>query len=98
MLSLTSNAFEESSADLNAKDIAAVCAVLSAFKTPQVAIYNCGVNASSYQSYKRMQIFPVPDPEEHVLWPSRLDEATGDTGMLSSQYTRIPPSTLKLLK
>jgi len=83
MLLLTTIEYEKQSSDLNEGDIAAVWAVINALKTEQVAIYNCGVNSGSSQGHKHMQVFPMPDPKEYVLWPSL---AKSEDGMLTLDF------------
>lgn len=70
--------------DLDISDIEATWAVLQAFSTPSLVIYNCGINAGSSQGHKHLQLFPLP---AHQLWPSK---ASSSVGKLFKRYLRRP--------
>lgn len=74
MLLLPTVDFALQSDDLNFHDVNAAFAILKAFKTKQLMIFNCGVNAGSSQGHKHMQIFPAPS---HELWPSGATSSEG---------------------
>ena len=68
MMLLPTTEFALQTNDLELSDLTAALAVIKAFKTKQMMIFNCGINAGSSQGHKHMQIFPVPG---HELWPTK---------------------------
>jgi ATP adenylyltransferase/5',5'''-P-1,P-4-tetraphosphate phosphorylase II len=55
--------------DLDETDIAAAWAVLHAFKTPQVVVYNCGPNSGMPEGH--IEVFPQPSRDSIHLFPSK---------------------------
>ncbi|OCL06377.1 hypothetical protein AOQ84DRAFT_297103 [Glonium stellatum] len=55
--------------DLDVSDISAAWATLKALKSPQIVLYNCGVEAGSSQGHKHLQIFPRPSLDDFKLPP-----------------------------
>ena len=82
MLILHTTLYQPQSDDLDEGDLAAAWAVLEQCKTPQMIIYNCGVDAGSSQGHKHLQIYPRPDKEGFDLWPDRAASTEG-MGILS---------------
>lgn len=72
MLILHTTLFTPQTTDLTPLDISIAWSLLSAFKTPQMVIYNCGVEAGSSQGHKHLQIFPRQDGGEFGMWPSSV--------------------------
>ena len=64
--------------DLDISDYRAACAVLRHFRTPQMMIYNCGVDAGSSQGHKHMQIFPRPTDLPFELFPEEYRSTEGE--------------------
>lgn len=77
MLVLHTSLFAPQTEDLNLSDVSAVWAILREFQSPQMIIYNCGVEAGSSQGHKHLQIFPRQDSAEFQMWPSL---STGSEG------------------
>ncbi|KAI4242509.1 MAG: hypothetical protein LQ352_007223 [Teloschistes flavicans] len=69
MLILHTTLFEPQTDDLNHRDLALAWVLLKAFKTPQMVIYNCGVESGSSQGHKHLQIFPQQDCPGFAMWP-----------------------------
>lgn len=81
MLVMTTKQFAQQSDDLDASDLSAAWAVLTAFRANKlVAVYNCGVNSGASQGHKHLQFFPHPG---HTLWPEQAE----------STHSTSPPST-----
>ncbi len=77
MLILHTTLFEPQTNDLNEGDLTAAWTILKQIDTPQMIIYNCGVEAGSSQGHKHIQIFPRQDSETFQMFPS---EATSTEG------------------
>jgi sulfate adenylyltransferase (ADP) / ATP adenylyltransferase len=74
--------------DLDRSDLAAVWALLHAYKqTKMMVIYNCGVNSGSSQGHKHLQLFPYPSGYE--LWPSKAVSASAG-GRIISNVPGVP--------
>ncbi|KAL8687382.1 MAG: hypothetical protein Q9218_006428 [Villophora microphyllina] len=73
MLILHTTRFEHQTDDLNFRDLALAWALLKAFETPQMVIYNCGVEAGSSQGHKHLQIFPRQDCADFAMWPGKAE-------------------------
>lgn len=86
MLILSTIDFEPQTDDLNIDDLTATWAVLTALSTPQIAIYNCGVNAGSSQGHKHLQIFSQPKTGDTRLWPSKATS----TVQISEDLDAVP--------
>lgn len=76
MLVLPTISYELQTDDLNIDDMAAAWAVLKAYSSPQILIYNCGVHAGSSQGHKHLQIFPQPATGDSRLWPAKATSTT----------------------
>lgn len=63
--------------DLDLADFAAIHSVMADLgrTAPQMAIYNCGVDAGSSQGHKHMQIFALPDA--FPLFPAAAESEQG---------------------
>jgi len=77
MLILHTTLFEPQTNDLNALDIAIAWAMLKAFSTPHMVIYNCGVESGSSQGHKHVQMFPKQDGKSFGMWPEKFLAANG---------------------
>lgn len=77
MLILHTTLFAPQTDDLNQTDIAAAWSVLNAMETPQMIIYNCGVESGSSQGHKHLQIFPRQDSKDFSMWPSQANHMNG---------------------
>ena len=77
MLILHTTLFQPQTDDLNETDLAAAWAILNDIKTPQMIIYNCGVESGSSQGHKHLQIFPRQDNENFSMWPSKVEDTDG---------------------
>lgn len=86
MLVLPTTDFALQTDDLDLSDIAAAWAILKAFETPQMAIYNCGAAAGSSLGHKHIQIFPLPDKESMPLFPSQAVSTT----TISRNISNVP--------
>lgn len=84
MLLLPTVRYSPQTDDLNESDIAAAWAVLKAFSTPQMAIYNCGVNAGSSQGHKHLQVFLLPTSMSQGLFPMRANSSERIMNMISN--------------
>ncbi|KAL9582172.1 MAG: hypothetical protein Q9203_005607 [Teloschistes exilis] len=81
MLILHTTLFEPQTDDLNHRDLALAWVLLKAYKTPQMVIYNCGVESGSSQGHKHLQIFPQQNCPGFAMWPGKaasVDEITTD--------------------
>lgn len=85
MLILHTTLFVPQTNDLDAGDLKAAWAILRQIETPQMIIYNCGVEAGSSQGHKHIQIFPRLDSEKFQMFPSRATSTEGR----SFRLTRI---------
>jgi len=77
MLLLPTLEYAPQNDNLDRSDFAASWAVMKAFKTPQMVIYNCGVNSGSSQGHKHLQLFPLPKLEHFKLFPSSAKSTEG---------------------
>lgn len=77
MLVLHTTLFEPQTNDLNLSDVATVWTLLQNFQTPQMIIYNCGVEAGSSQGHKHLQLFPRQCSQDFHVWPSNSTEREG---------------------
>ena len=78
MLILHTTLFVPQTQDLDVDDLTAAWAVLKQMKTPQMIIYNCGVEAGSSQGHKHLQIFPRQDSDEKFeMFPSKATSTVG---------------------
>ena len=77
MLILHTTLFVPQTDDLDFADLAAAWAVLRRMKTPQMIIYNCGVESGSSQGHKHVQIFPRRDSERFGMFPSKATSTEG---------------------
>jgi ATP adenylyltransferase len=77
MFLLHTKQFQLQTDELNESDLAAVWSLLTAFKSPQVAIYNCGVEAGASQGHKHIQMFPARGPDEHTMFPDSTELSFG---------------------
>ena len=77
MLILHTTLFHPQTDNLNEIDLAAAWAILNAIKTPQMIIYNCGVESGSSQGHKHLQIFPRQDRKNLSMWPSKVEDTDG---------------------
>lgn len=68
MLVIPTQEFRKQTEDLDLDDLGVALALLKAFKTPSVVIYNCGVESGSSQGHKHLQLFPT---DVKQLWPSQ---------------------------
>lgn len=71
MLILHTTLFVPQTNDLDVGDLTAAWAILRQMETPQMIIYNCGVEAGSSQGHKHIQIFPRLDSEQFQMFPSK---------------------------
>jgi sulfate adenylyltransferase (ADP) / ATP adenylyltransferase len=86
MLVLPTAKYAPQTDDLDDSDIAAVWAVVTAFKTPQMVIYNCGVNAGSSQGHKHLQVFPLQTSMSQGLFPGRATSSE----QIESNISNVP--------
>ena len=77
MLILHTTLFVPQTHDLDVGDLTAAWAILRQIETPQMIIYNCGVEAGSSQGHKHIQIFPRQDSEEFPMFPSKATSTEG---------------------
>ena len=77
MLILHTTLFVPQTNDLDESDLKAAWAILRQIETPQMIIYNCGVEAGSSQGHKHIQIFPRLDSEKFQMFPSRATSTEG---------------------
>ncbi len=77
MLILHTTLFEPQTNDLNEGDLTAAWTILRQMETPQMIIYNCGVEAGSSQGHKHIQIFPRQDSERFQMFPSKATWTEG---------------------
>lgn len=77
MLILHTTLFVPQTNDLDVGDLTAAWAVLRQIETPQMIIYNCGVEAGSSQGHKHIQIFPRQDSENFPMFPSKATSTEG---------------------
>ena len=77
MLILHTTLFVPQTNDLDIGDLAAAWAILRQIETPQMIIYNCGVEAGSSQGHKHIQIFPRQDSENFLMFPSKATSTEG---------------------
>ncbi|KAL9135548.1 MAG: hypothetical protein Q9175_003256 [Cornicularia normoerica] len=71
--------------DLDLSDLTAAWAILKQIETPQMIIYNCGVEGGSSQGHKHIQIFPRLDSKVFQMFPSKAKSKKGR----SFRFTRI---------
>ena len=86
MLILHTTLFALQTDDLDESDLAAAWAILHTIKTPQMIIYNCGVEAGSSQGHKHIQIFPRQDSGGFQPFPSKVLSTEGGS---SSEFEDI---------
>ena len=91
MLILHTAVFALQTDDLDESDLAAAWAILHKMKTPQMIIYNCGVEAGSSQGHKHIQIFPRQDSGGFQPFPSKVLSTEGGSSSESedSELTRL---------
>ena len=91
MLILHTALFALQTDDLDESDLAATWAILHRIKTPQMIIYNCGVEAGSSQGHKHIQIFPRQDSEGFQPFPSKVLSTEGgpSSEFEDSELTRL---------
>ena len=77
MLILHTAQFALQTDDLDEKDLTAAWDILHRIQTPQMIIYNCGVEAGSSQGHKHIQIFPRQDSEAFQPFPSKALSTEG---------------------
>ena len=77
MLILHTSLFVPQTEDLDLNDLTAAWAILKQIETPQMIIYNCGVEAGSSQGHKHIQIFPRVDSEKFQMFPSKATSEKG---------------------
>lgn len=77
MLILHTTLFAPQTEDLDVDDLTAAWAILRHMQTPQMIIYNCGVEAGSSQGHKHIQIFPRQDSEKFQMFPSKATSTEG---------------------
>lgn len=77
MLILHTTLFVPQTNDLDESDLTAAWAILRQIETPQMIIYNCGVEAGSSQGHKHIQIFPRLDSEKFQMFPSKATSTEG---------------------
>ena len=77
MLILHTTLYEPQTNDLNEDDLTSAWAILRQIKTPQMIIYNCGVEGGSSQGHKHIQIFPRQDSEMFQMFPSKATSTEG---------------------
>ena len=77
MLILHTSLFALQTDDLDEEDLGAAWAILHRIETPQMVIYNCGVEAGSSQGHKHIQIFPKQDSEVFQPFPSKASSTEG---------------------
>lgn len=92
MLILHTTLFVPQTNDLDVDDLTAAWAILRQIETPQMIIYNCGVEAGSSQGHKHIQIFPRLDSEDFQMFPSKATLTEGRsfrfTSILHWDYCR----------
>ena len=79
MLILHTTLFAPQTNDLDIGDLTAAWAILRQIETPQMIIYNCGVESGSSQGHKHIQIFPRRDSEEFQMFPSKATSTEGES-------------------
>ena len=77
MLVLHTTLFAPQTDDLDIGDVAAAWEILRSFRTPQMIIYNCGVEAGSSQGHKHLQLFPKQSSQDFEMWPSKAAASEG---------------------
>ena len=77
MLILHTSLFVPQTEDLDRNDLTAAWVILKQIETPQMIIYNCGVEAGSSQGHKHVQIFPRVDSEKFQMFPSKAKSEKG---------------------
>lgn len=77
MLILHTTLFQPQTDDLNHRDLELAWVLLKAFKTPQMVIYNCGVESGSSQGHKHLQIFPQQNCLGFEMWPGKAASFDG---------------------
>ena len=77
MLILHTTLFAPQTDDLDSTDLATAWAISRQMKTPQMIIYNCGVESGSSQGHKHIQIFPRQDSEQFRMFPSKATSTEG---------------------
>ena len=77
MLILHTTLFVPQTDDLDSTDLAAAWATSRQMNTPQMIIYNCGVESGSSQGHKHIQIFPRQDSEHFRMFPSKATSTEG---------------------
>ena len=82
MLILHTTLFAPQTSDLDAMDLSIAWTLLHSFKTPQMVIYNCGVESGSSQGHKHLQIFPRMDGEDFEMWPNQVKKRNRSRGLL----------------
>ena len=77
MLILHTSLFVPQTEDLDLNDLTAAWVILKQIQTPQMIIYNCGVEAGSSQGHKHIQIYPRVDSGKFEMFPSRATSEKG---------------------
>lgn len=83
MLILHTALFALQTDELDERDLAAAWDILHNIRTPQMIIYNCGVEAGSSQGHKHIQIFPRQDSEDFQPFPSKALSTEGEPSSAS---------------
>lgn len=98
MLILHTTLFVPQTNDLDVDDLTAAWAILRQIETPQMIIYNCGVEAGSSQGHKHIQIFPRQDSENFQMFPSKATSTEGKSFPFGQILALGPGRALKQLK
>lgn len=98
MLILHTTLFAPQTDDLDVGDLTAAWAILRQVETPQMIIYNCGVEAGSSQGHKHIQIFPRQDSENFQMFPSKATSTEGKSFRFEQIRALGPGSALKYLE
>lgn len=92
MLILHTTLFAPQTDDLDVDDLTAAWAILRQMQTPQMIIYNCGVDSGSSQGHKHIQVFPRQDSEKFQMFPSKATSTKGRS-FWSFRVSRIKTRT-----
>lgn len=98
MLILHTTLFAPQTDDLDVGDLTAAWAILRQLETPQMIIYNCGVEAGSSQGHKHIQIFPRQDSEDFQMFPSKAAAGEGKSSPFEQMRALEPETALKYLQ
>lgn len=69
--------FVKQTVDLDYTDFEALLTVVDSLKAPQMALYNCGIEAGASQGHKHIQILPRPPPEDFRMFPDKVKLTQG---------------------